>query len=154
MKKQVVLIYSKVNEYRRTIPYSLLFLEKAISDIEDIDVVLFDENFDINIFEYIIENKDDILFVGFSVLFSYQVIAARELATRIKEKSNIPILFGGPFVTYFSKETISENFVDYIIFGQGEYALRDFVFFMLNKNNILLKEKADIFLRLLLQQIN
>ena len=68
------------------------------------------------------EYKPDI--VAFSVISgSHQGYI--KIARTIKEKLNIPILWGGPHVTFFPK-IIEEDYADAICIGEGEEAALEF----------------------------
>jgi radical SAM superfamily enzyme YgiQ (UPF0313 family) len=66
--------------------------------------------------------KPDI--IGFSVISgSHQGYI--KIARAIKQRLNIPILWGGPHVTFFPK-IIEEDYADAICIGEGEEAVLDF----------------------------
>lgn len=52
---------------------------------------------------------------------------AKSLAKEIKEKFGLPILFGGMHPTLVPDEIIRHDFVDYLIRGEGEYAMLELV---------------------------
>jgi len=64
--------------------------------------------------------------VVFNVLTDYYSWAC-DIAKRIKEKSDIPIIFGGIHTTSVPEIVIRNDFVDFICVGEGEYALLDLV---------------------------
>ena len=132
--KKVVLYYPILTDLFQGIPYSLLFLERNLRELE-VEVVIIDQKFDSSFEKFILENKDDILAVGISVILSYQIINARKAAEYVKLISHIPIIFGGWFVTYNPKITLKEDFVDFVIYGQGEITLRELIIKLLNNEN-------------------
>jgi len=60
--------------------------------------------------------------VCFSVFSDYYGWAC-EIAERIKEETNIPILFGGIHASLVPDIVIRESFVDYLCIGEGEEAI-------------------------------
>lgn len=52
---------------------------------------------------------------------------ASKLAEKIKERFDIPIVFGGIHPTSLPENVILNPYVDYVIVGEGEYALLDLV---------------------------
>jgi anaerobic magnesium-protoporphyrin IX monomethyl ester cyclase len=133
-KSIVVLIYPIATNVVQGPPYSILFLERMLRDI-DVDVVIFDQKHDKNIEKYIEENVSDIVLVGLSVMISHQIIEAKKIANFTKSISDIPILFGGWFPTTFPEIVLSEEFVDYIIIGQGENPFRELVLNLLEEKS-------------------
>lgn len=96
------------------------------------------ENFNIEIKEFTINQKQEyILGEIFSanadlICFSsyvWNIEYIKELAYIIKEaKKNIKILCGGPEVSFEVERFMkNEAFVDYVIFGEGELTLKEFV---------------------------
>lgn len=49
------------------------------------------------------------------------------IARRIREISSIPIVFGGVHATAAPHEILSHGFIDYVVVGEGEYAMLDLV---------------------------
>ncbi len=64
--------------------------------------------------------------IGFSVLTN-QYKYAIEIAEKIKEYSDVPIVFGGIHATMDPQETLSHSCVDYICVGEGEEAFLEFL---------------------------
>jgi len=61
--------------------------------------------------------------IGFSVMTT-QVRHALALSNYIKELSpNMPIIWGGIHPTLFPEQTCADTSVDYVIYGEGEYAM-------------------------------
>lgn len=64
--------------------------------------------------------------VGFSVLTN-QYKYACQLAKKIKEKFDVPVIFGGIHPTMDPEETLTSPYVDYICIGEGEEAIAEFM---------------------------
>jgi len=68
-------------------------------------------------------------FVGFSIFCVHQLSYSVILARILKEKLNLPVIFGGAFMSHIDiKEFIGFfNFVDFVIPNEGEVGLVEFV---------------------------
>ena len=64
--------------------------------------------------------------VCFSTISDYYVNAC-DLAKSIKKSINVPVVFGGIHPTSVPEEVIKNSFVDYVVVGEGEYALLDLI---------------------------
>ncbi len=81
-------------------------------------------NYTKKILKDIKKSKPDI--IAFSVLTdNYQW--ALNLANHIKKNLNLPILFGGVHPTSVPEEVMSNNFIDFVITGEGEYAMLELI---------------------------
>lgn len=53
---------------------------------------------------------------------------ALKLAKYIKDKTELPIIFGGPHVSCFPEQTLKENpFINLVVIGEGEYTISDVI---------------------------
>lgn len=73
----------------------------------------------------LVENADPDL-IAFSVSTLDYNWACR-IANRIRDCIKTPIVFGGIHPTLVPEEVIKNDFVDYLVVGEGEYALRELV---------------------------
>ena len=64
--------------------------------------------------------------ICFSVISDHYINAC-DLAKSIKKTTKAPIVFGGIHPTSVPEEVIKNNFVDYVVVGEGEYALLELV---------------------------
>jgi radical SAM superfamily enzyme YgiQ (UPF0313 family) len=110
-------------------PLGLLYLSAILKE-RGIDVKLIDATAsaldESDILESIGKESPDI--IGISTLTpTFQRI--KEMAKKIKlEFPDTPIVMGGPHVSIFPSETLEENsYIDYIVFGEGEYTLLELV---------------------------
>ena len=101
------------------------YLKAAMIDLREVECVVIEAtiNEDIDeIYERIVDEKADI--VGFST-YIWNKLTVLELAKRVRNATKAKILLGGPEVSYNAKEIMEENeFVDYIISGEGEEPIR------------------------------
>lgn len=108
---------------------AIRYLNQMVKDIEDIDV---------DIREYTINNELDFILKDIYannydvILFSTYIWNVNDIAKICnnlkKVNKNVKIALGGPEVTYDSEESMKKyDFVDYILYGEGELVFRDFV---------------------------
>lgn len=108
---------------------AIRYLNQMVKDIEDIDV---------DIREYTINNELDFILKDIYVnnydviLFStyiWNVNDIVKICNNLKKvNKNVKIALGGPEVTYDSEESMRKyDFLDYILYGEGELVFRDFV---------------------------
>ncbi|CEN97241.1 MAG: B12-binding domain-containing radical SAM protein [Paeniclostridium sp.] len=108
---------------------AIRYLNQMAKDIEDIEV---------DIREYTINNELDFILKDIYkndydvILFStyiWNVNDIVKLCDNIKKvKPNMKIALGGPEVSYDSEDSMKKyDFVDYILYGEGELVFRDFV---------------------------
>ena len=96
------------------------------------------DGFDIEIKEFTINQQMDYILseifdskaqiICFSC-YIWNIEYVKEIAYILKEaEPNIKILYGGPEVSFETKKIMeNENYVDYIIFGEGEQSFREFI---------------------------
>lgn len=74
-------------------------------------------------------------YVGISVMTGIQTIHSAEFSKKIKTNSAIPILWGGIHPSLLSEQVIKEDYVDYVIMGEGETTILEFTEkFLADKN--------------------
>lgn len=59
--------------------------------------------------------------IGFSVMTGNQIHFAQELSKFIKKNYDIPIIWGGVHPTLEPTSTLSNELIDYVVIGEGEY---------------------------------
>jgi len=130
-KRKIILYFPGLQEtitfgFSKVIPYTLLYLERAIRHF-DLDIILIDHQINNN-FEQIIEPiKDDLFFVGISTMTGYQLKGAIEFSKYIRSISDVEICWGGWHPSILPEQVLKEDYVDYVITGQGETPLREFI---------------------------
>ncbi|HRG68437.1 MAG TPA: radical SAM protein [Saprospiraceae bacterium] len=146
MRKKIILYHPATHHERfysfYWIPYSLLAIASMVSD--EYEVVIIDDNLEDNIVDFQSLTKN-CLCVGISSMTGHQITGGLNFAGEIKKQNpNIPIIWGGPHPTILPELTITHQFVDVIILGQGEYAFLEVVN-RLKKNETLLGIESVIF---------
>ena len=108
---------------------AIRYLNQMVKDIEDIEV---------DIREYTINNELDFILKDIYkndydvILFSTYIWNVNDIVKLCdnfkKVKPNMKIALGGPEVSYDSEDSMKKyDFVDYILYGEGELVFRDFV---------------------------
>ncbi len=79
-----------------------------------------------------ISNSD---IIGISVVSAYQFVSCLALAKRIKERYDVPVIFGGSYVKLFHEliDLKKYRFIDYLICSDGETALPELLKFISGK---------------------
>lgn len=95
-------------------------------------------NIDSKIVKEIIRTKPDL--IAFSC-YTGNYRWCLKIADKIKKVSRIPIVFGGVHTTAVPNEVLDNKCVDYVIIGEGEYALLDLIEYLDNKK---LKKLSEI----------
>jgi len=116
----------KLNRVRGILPplglaYMAAVLENAGYAVEIIDGEAF--NMTEDDFRRVMMKKPDIVGITCTTLTYYNTLKAAKIC---KEIGSVVVL-GGPHVNAYPKESVSHDFVDYGIYGEGEYALLELV---------------------------
>ncbi|GBD97522.1 MAG TPA: B12-binding domain-containing radical SAM protein [Nitrospirae bacterium] len=126
MNPLCVLIYPKTAEIefsRPDVPYSILFIGSYLK-AKGIRVKLFDQRISSNkeILQYIESNP--VTHAGLSTMTGPQIIFAMELSRKIRQlRPEIKIIWGGIHVTVAPGSVLKQDFIDYIVYGEGEETL-------------------------------
>lgn len=97
----------------------------------------------------VIESKPDLII--FSVVSDYYKWAC-EIAKELKQRTTIPIIFGGIHTTSVPKLVLKNDFVDMVCVGDGELSLKNLVTSMAKEDlnykikGIWFKKREDTFL--------
>lgn len=119
---------------------SIRYLREYIKDIASVEIKEYTINQNI---DYIVSDlyKNNTNIIGFST-YIWNLTETLEICKTLKiVKPNIKIILGGPEVSYDGEKVLEENpYIDYIIYGEGEETLREFVKSLLKEE----KEYKDI----------
>jgi radical SAM superfamily enzyme YgiQ (UPF0313 family) len=121
-----VLIYPKTAEielFDPDVPYSTFFLGSYLKD-NAINVKLFDQRITPvkEILQFIESNP--VTHVGLSTMTGPQIIFATDLSKKIKQlRSEITIIWGGIHATVSPGTLLGKDFIDYMVYGEGEVTL-------------------------------
>ncbi len=128
MGKTILLFFplTDVQNQMPNLPFALLNLERMVRDLE-VEVVLIDEKINRNYTQIIDNYKDQLLFVGISVMIGYQMISAIKCSKYIKENTSAKVMWGGWLPNVVPELALKEDYVDFIVQGQGEIPFQNFV---------------------------
>lgn len=134
MKKTVVLIkprpYPKGSRLDATvpayIPLSLLAIAAPLMK-EGYRVVVLDEKFDADIECKIRELREDVVAVGITAQTGYEIIGGLGASQFAKEALGLPTIWGGWHASTVPLETAKNEYVDYVVKGQGLETVVDLV---------------------------
>lgn len=112
------------------------------------DIIVLDERLEVDIFKCIDQILDEnVLCLGLSVMTGEQIRSAVRISKRYHDR--VKIVWGGVHPTILPEDTIKEEFIDYIIRGDGEEAFLNLLMYLegekvdrelfLSKNNKNLK---------------
>lgn len=113
-----------VSQYR--VPYSLLYLERAIRAL-GVKILVLDEQLQADYKAILDAHYDRLLLVGVSSLTGDQIQGGIAFSKMVREKGIAPIVWGGWHPTLLPEETLRESFIDFVVVGQGERPLRGLV---------------------------
>jgi anaerobic magnesium-protoporphyrin IX monomethyl ester cyclase len=125
---QVVLIYPKTKpvEFEEAeVPYSILFVGSALSQ-KGYDVRLFDQRLtsEPEILDYI--RSGGVKYVGISTMTGPQLNFAIALSRKLKKSDgDVKIIWGGVHPTLMPDSVLENDYVDYVVRGEGEETLPD-----------------------------
>ena len=129
-KKALILFYpSTVPEghSRFSMPYALLYLERVLRDL-DLEVIIIDEDIIPDYKKEIESRCKTIDFVGVSTMTGHQIKGAVNFSKYIRKNHiDAKIVWGGWHPTVLPEQTLKENYIDFVVHGQGELAFRELI---------------------------
>jgi len=144
MRDTILFFYPDARARKYMPPYAFLYLERVIRDLP-VRVVIIDERLCPEWEEEIRKIAPNVLLAGISVMLGNQVERAKTVSCILKKHGGFPVLWGGWFPTWQPEVCVKEDYVDYVILGQGERPfaelVRRMVAFTLQQNPL---EVSDI----------
>jgi anaerobic magnesium-protoporphyrin IX monomethyl ester cyclase len=123
VKKKVVLFYPPYEGPPLSAPLCLLALASPLLEA-GFEVVLVDDVRSPNYEEVILRETQDALCLGISVLTGPMIKAAVRMAKAVKKLlPNLPVILGGWHPSLLPEQTLTPDFVDGVVRGQGELTL-------------------------------
>jgi len=74
-------------------------------------------------------------YIGLSVMTGIQTMHSAEFSKKIKAGSAIPVLWGGIHPSLLPEQVVKEDYVDYVIMGEGEITALEFTEKLLNSGD-------------------
>ena len=108
------------------IPYGIAYVA-AVLEKGGHQVLIWDRNVEPDSIEQVLKrNKPDI--IGLSAMTGVCLLDGIEICQKAKSLwSEIPIVWGGYHSTLLPEQTLAEENIDYIVYGEGEYTMLDLV---------------------------
>ena len=135
VKKLIVLFYPEVSDKHYSIPYAFLSLERNLRDLP-VELLILDERHQPDWEKVVTERSREILLAGVSAMVGNQMISGRKFSQFVKTQGRIPIVWGGWFVTEYPEMALAEDFIDFIVRGQGEIPFRELILALLNGTTV------------------
>jgi radical SAM superfamily enzyme YgiQ (UPF0313 family) len=127
-KKKIILFNPKPgkNPGYRGLPLPLLSISSLLWKKYDIKIVdaLIDKNYCETVSGLIDNNT---VCVGTTAMTGYPIKESLEISKIVKEKSTIPIIWGGWHPTILPEQTVSSDYVDIVVRGHGERTFYELV---------------------------
>jgi radical SAM superfamily enzyme YgiQ (UPF0313 family) len=132
MSKRVLLVYPHIikgwqAQLRVEIPMGLLCIATAVVQ-EGYDVKIIDQRVDPR-WRSILEEelRKDPICVGVSSMTGPQLRYALEISKIVKDYGNVPVVWGGIHPTILPDQTLRNEFIDFIVQGEGEETFLELV---------------------------
>lgn len=123
----IVLIHINFSEdhSEKILPLGILSVGSALKKKGyEVKLVNINEKQIDNAAKKIVEMKPD--YIGVSVMTGIQTSHSAKFSKKIKQASNIPVLWGGIHPSLLPQQCIKEDYIDYVIFGEGEKTILEF----------------------------
>ncbi|MCL2431660.1 radical SAM protein [Candidatus Bathycorpusculum sp.] len=129
MNKKILLFHPQTSHERNYkffwIPYSLLSVAGSVK-AENYEVIIRDNNLEkmSDHRSYLEKTLDGCVCVGISSMIGHQISDGLSFAKQVRETDKtIPIVWGGALPTLLPRITLKNEYVDFIVRGQGETGL-------------------------------
>ena len=127
-RREVILFFPRVQprKHHHEMPLSILALVPELKK-RGYPVVLIDERIDRDALLKLESSLDRALCVGISSMTGYQIQGGITAAKKVRQLSDVPIVWGGWHVSLLPEESIKSPYVDIIVRGQGEKTFAELV---------------------------
>jgi radical SAM superfamily enzyme YgiQ (UPF0313 family) len=134
----VLLVYPKAGHDVRgvTVVAPLAFLTIAATLLPDFSVEILDQRTSDNFWsdlERALETRP--LLVGITSMTGTQIYHGLEISKFVKRHTSVPLVWGGMHPTIFPAQTVAKPYIDFVIKGEGEEAIRALVQVIAQKSN-------------------
>ncbi|MDO8603597.1 MAG: radical SAM protein [Candidatus Omnitrophota bacterium] len=128
-------VNSDINALWHYTPYNLCLLAAVIKDICDVSILdAYTSNMSEDAFKSELRKLNPDI-VGITVLMD-QYASSGHTAAKIAKSINreIIVVMGGVYATVNPERAVKDNNIDFVVVGEGEYALRDLIGYVMKKN--------------------
>jgi anaerobic magnesium-protoporphyrin IX monomethyl ester cyclase len=129
VKKNKIILYRALDykASRKNMPFGLLHIG-SIAIEDGYEVVIIDGDQTRNpLFELDKVMDERVVCVGVSAMTGESIKHGLRLSKHVKDECNVPIIWGGIHATLLPEETVSNQYIDFVIAGEGEKAFPDFL---------------------------
>jgi radical SAM superfamily enzyme YgiQ (UPF0313 family) len=120
MKKKVLLFFPSYRSIEAAPPLALLALA-PIAERRGFAVDIIDSTIEPRYRERIIEQLDDAVCVGISIVTGPMIVEAIEVARAVKSsRPEVPVILGGWHPSTLAEQSLSAHYIDVVVRGQGE----------------------------------
>jgi radical SAM superfamily enzyme YgiQ (UPF0313 family) len=120
MKKKVILFFPSYRSIEAAPPLALLALA-PIAERRGLTVDIVDSTIDSRYLGRIIEQLDDVVCVGISIVTGPMILEAIEVARAVKSaRPDVPVILGGWHPSTLAEQSLSAPYIDVVVRGQGE----------------------------------
>jgi radical SAM superfamily enzyme YgiQ (UPF0313 family) len=120
MSKKVLLFFPSYRSIEAAPPLALLALA-PIAERRGLSVDIVDSTIEPRYLERIVEQLDDALCVGISIVTGPMIVEAIEVARAVKAtKPDVPVILGGWHPSTLAQQCLSAPYIDVVVRGQGE----------------------------------
>jgi len=121
---------------RFSMPYALLYLERMIRHL-NIDVIIIDEDMTPDYKSEIVNHAESLFCVGVSSMTGYQLKGGINFSDYIRKQfPKVKIIWGGWHPSVLTEETLHNNYIDFIVHGQGEWAFKELIEALLKGSDV------------------
>ena len=120
MKKKVLLFFPSYRSIEAAPPLALLALAPIVEE-RGLGVDVVDSTIEPRFLERIVEQLDDTLCVGISIVTGPMIYEAIEVARAVKAaRPGVPVVLGGWHPSTLAEQSLSAPYIDVVVRGQGE----------------------------------
>jgi len=127
-RRKVILFFPKVQsgKHHHEMPLSILALVPELKK-RGYSVILIDERLDRHALSTLERSLPDAICVGISSITGYQIQGGIAAAKFVRERRDVPIVWGGWHVSLLPEESVRSPYVDIVVRGQGEITFAELV---------------------------
>src|SRR5262245_55485116 len=127
MPKKVLLFFPSYRSIEAAPPLALLALA-PIAEQRGLAVDIVDSPIEPRYREGIIEQLDDAVCVGISIVTGPMIVEAIEVARAVKAaRPNMPVILGGWHPSTLADQSLSAPYIDVVVRGQGEITFGEII---------------------------
>jgi radical SAM superfamily enzyme YgiQ (UPF0313 family) len=132
IKNRVILFFPAADEplnpkRKYEFPLSIVSLVPKLIIKKNFRVHIFDERVQLNCREQMEALLPDAVCFGVSSMTGFQILRAIEMVKFVRDRSSVPVVWGGWHVSLLAEESANSDHIDYIVRGQGEETFSELV---------------------------